>query len=352
MTAPSENLSISVVVPVRNAAPMLPACLRALGELHPAPHEILLVDNGSSDESPELLRSFAAARNGSGVVVKVLEEDRRGASAARNRGLFASSGDVVAFTDADCRPARDWLARLREPFGDETVAAVAGRVEAETSSSTLELFSALYTLRLFDESSRHERWTPRRGGFPTANLAVRREIAVRLGGFDGEVVLYGEDYDFCARLYAGGGVLEYTPRAVVTHHHRERLAALLRQAFGFGRGQAYMMRRHGRRLLWIDLPLRSIRWSQSPIASWVDLSSADKKLSILVLAALAEPRFSWALVLYGGYLVLSAHQRARDADAPASLAVSAQLAMLLVLKSAAMTAGRFWGSLRYRTLCL
>lgn len=352
MTASPGRSRVTVIVPVLDAERTLSACLNALNELEPAPEEILLVDNGSIDTSLSLMREFASGRTRSRV--QVLEETRRGAAAARNRGLFSASAEaeIIAFTDSDCTPARDWLAELLAPFSDPTVSAVAGRIAAEASGSTLERFSALYTLRLFDAPSRHELWTPRRGGFPTANFAVRRETAVDLGGFDTNVVLYGEDFDFCARLYARGGTIAYTPLAVVTHHHRDRLSGLVRQAFGFGRGHAYMMRRHGRRLLWIDLPFRPIGRRPFPLGAWIDLSSADKKLLLLALSGAADPRLWVTLLLYGGYLIWSSHRRALKANAPASLAVSAEMAALLVLKSAAMTAGRIWGSLRYRSLCL
>ncbi len=352
MTLSSRRLGVSVVVPVRNAERTLPACLRALNELDPAPNEILVVDNGSTDRSTALLHEFARSRTR--FPVRVLEERQRGAAAARNRGLFAATddADVIAFTDSDCSPARDWLAQLTYPFRDSAVAAAAGRISADTSGSTVELFSALYTLRLPDVPSRHDVWTPRLGGFPTANFAVRREIALGLGGFDSDVVLYGEDYDFCARLYDRGGVIAYSPSAVVTHHHRDRLTSLLRQAFGFGRGHAYMMRRHGQRILCIDLPLRSFTWKRSPVGSWIDLSSADKKLLLLLLAGTVDPRLWLAVPLYGGYLVWRCRRRAREANALTSIAVSTELAGLLLLKSAAMTAGRLWGSWRYRTLCV
>lgn len=343
---------MSVVVPLRNAERTLPACLRALNDLDPAPIEILLVDNGSSDRSAALVHEFARSRTR--APVRVLEEPRRGAAAARNRGLYAATedADVIAFTDSDCSPARDWLAQLTDPLRDSAVSAAAGRILADTSGSTLELFSALYTLRLPDVPSRHDAWTPRIGGFPTANFAVRRETALGLGGFDSDVVLYGEDYDFCARLYARGGVIAYSPTAVVTHHHRDRLTALLRQAFGFGRGHAYMMQRHGQGILCIDLPLRSFTWKRSPVASWIDLGSADKKLLLLVLAGTVDPRLWLALPLYGAYLVWRCRRRARATNARASIPVAIELAGLLVLKSAAMTAGRLWGSWRYRTLCV
>ena len=147
--------SVSVVVPVLDAARTLPGCLEALDALDPVPHEILLVDNGSKDGSRELLTDFAERHTGHRV--RVIDEARRGAAAARNAGIRLAAGEIIAFTDSDCSPAKDWLREVTNPFSDASVAAVAGRVVASPAASTLELFSALYTLRLPETPSRHRR---------------------------------------------------------------------------------------------------------------------------------------------------------------------------------------------------
>ena len=77
-------LRVSVVVPILNAARTLPACLKGLGQLDPAPEEIILVDNGSTDGSLSLLQELA--RNHAAKDARVLQEPRRGAAAARNAG--------------------------------------------------------------------------------------------------------------------------------------------------------------------------------------------------------------------------------------------------------------------------
>lgn len=341
-------LRVSVVVPVLNASRTLPHCLSALERLDPAPDEIVLVDNGSTDESWNLASRFVE-RVGSRA--RLVAESQRGASAARNAGIREATGDIIAFTDADCSPASDWLSALTAPFDDPDTGAVAGRVEAVSPSSTVELFQALYTLRSPSSPSRHDRWTPRAGGFPTANLAVRREVATALEGFDENVGIYGEDYDFCARLYARGARLVYTPEALVLHHHRQEVGPMLRQAFGFGRGHAYLFRRHGRKLSWIDGPRRTIVWNHAPVSFWLDLASADKKVLAILVAGSFLPALYWVVPLYFSYLVLTVRRRARETGRPSSVATSGALAVLLLLKSGAMTAGRWWGAVRYRTLC-
>lgn len=338
---------VSVVVPVLDAARTVPNCLRALDGLDPAPQQTLLVDNGSRDGSLALLREFGLGRSD----VEVLEEPERGAAAARNRGIRAARGEIVAFTDADCAPEPGWLRHLIPPLERQSVGAVAGRVIPAPPRSTLELFNALYTLRLPADDGRFQRWTPRSGGFPTANLAVRRSLLDAVGEFDEEVGIYGEDYDLCARLYRRGAEIRYEPAARVVHHHRVRLGPMLRQAFGFGRSHAYLLRRHGRGL-WLDLPGLDLAWESSPFTGWIDLAGADKKLLIMAGVALAWP-FLWPLpALYGAWLPLGCARRARAAGAEAWGRRAAPLAGLLLLKSAALSSGRLWGSLRYGALCV
>ena len=293
------------------------------------------------------MRSFAE-RTERGV--KILVEPKRSASAARNTGIRSAKGEIVAFTDSDCGPDPRWLAGLVSSFGDPDVGAVAGRVVGAPETTLLGRFSSLYTLRLPDEPSRHREWTPRSGGFPTANFSVRRSLADKIGGFDENVVLYGEDYDFCARIYDLGASIAYRPESLVVHHHRASLGGMMKQAFGFGRGHAYLFRRHGSGL-WIDVPGRGLDWRRSPVRAWLDLAAADKKLLAILLTAIVYTPLWGLFPIYAVYLLISIHRRAREAERAAPIWKSAQLAGLLLVKSAALTSGRWWGSAKYRTLC-
>jgi GT2 family glycosyltransferase len=342
-------LSVSIVVPVRNAMRTLPLCLPALARLDPAPSEIVLVDNGSTDGSLDVLRAFE--RDHPSCAVRVLEESRPGASAARNAGIRAAKGEVIAFTDSDCSPDRAWLEHLLTPFLDQAVAGAAGRIVGAPSRTTVELFSVLYTLQSSGKPARHDHWSPWEGGFPTANFAARKSMLEKLHGFDEAVCIYGEDYDLCARLYAAGGVIAYVPEAVTAHHHRTTVRGMVRQAFGFGRSHPYLLKRHARSGLWLDLPRRSFVLARFPLPAWLDLASADKKvLAVLALGAWYGPAL-WLLAPLAGWLVLQSHQRARRGGRPVGWA-AVGLAGLLLVKSSAMTLGRWWGSVRYGALCL
>jgi GT2 family glycosyltransferase len=341
---------VSVVVPVRNGARTLPGTLPALAALEPPPDEIVLVDNASSDDTLERLEAFAAASTRAKVLV--VGEARRGASVARNTGARAATGDVLAFTDADCCPRPDWLVELLAPLADPTIGAVAGGLASTPPRSAVEAFSSLFTLQSPGPRTRHARWTPWAGGFPTANLAVRRDLFARLGGFDESVAIYGEDYDLCARLYAAGAAIEYVPAAVVEHQHRVALRPMLRQAFGFGRSHAWLMRRHVRRGLWLDLPRRALVREDFPLPVWIDAGSPDKKAAVLVALGIAWAPFLLLLPLYGVWLWRDVTRRVQARGLSLSGAERWELVGCLLAKAAALTGGRWWGSLRYRRACL
>jgi GT2 family glycosyltransferase len=339
---------LSIVIPVLNAARTLPRTLAALGALDPAPDEIVLVDNGSSDDTPGRLDAYAAVAP---AKVVVLREPRRGASVARNTGARAATGDVVVFTDADCCPRPDWLAALRAPLADATVGAAAGRLACTPPVGVVETFSSLFTLQAAPAPSRHTRWTPWAGGFPTANLAVRRELLARVGGFDESVAIYGEDYDLCARLYAAGAAIAYTPAAVVEHQHRVALRPMLRQAFGFGRSHAWLMRRHARGL-WLTLPRVSLAREGFPLALWIEAASPDKKALAVLALGLLWPPLLGLVPLYGAWLWWDVTRRARARGLAVTWLARWGLVGCLLAKAAALTSGRWWGSLRYGRACL
>jgi GT2 family glycosyltransferase len=340
---------LSVVIPVLDAARTLPRTLEALSALTPAPDEIVLVDNGSTDDTPDQLRAFAAA---AAARVVVHREPRRGASVARNPGVRAATGDIVAFTDADCCPRADWLAALVEPLADSGVGAAAGRLASTPPRGVMETFSSLFTLQAPTAPAHHTRWTPWAGGFPTANFAIRRDLLMRLGGFDESVAIYGEDYDLCARLYAAGAAIVYTPAAVVEHQHRVALRPMLRQAFGFGRSHAWLMRRHLRRGLWLTLPRWSLVRERCPLPVWIEAASPDKKaVALLVLGLLWRPLLV-LLPLYGTWLWWDMTRRTRARGLAVSWLGRWGLVGCLLAKAAALTGGRWWGALRYGRACL
>lgn len=231
---------VSVIVPVLNGGGTLPGLLSALSmdDYPRARREILVVDNASTDATPEILRD---------APVTYLHEPQRGAARARNRGIAASRGEIVAFTDVDCLPATGWLRALVAGFRDETVGGVAGDVLPFPPKTAAERYAA---------KIRHlspERYL-RRPIFPfavTANLAFRREVFDIVGRLDPESPRGGESTDFCTRFLRETGLrLALVREAVVFHRHRTTGTAFLRQQWDYGRGHAYLYMKYREELPW------------------------------------------------------------------------------------------------------
>lgn len=218
---------VAVVVPVRNDARRLAMCLRRLvaQTVPAAQREIVVVDNGSSDDVAGVVAAFPE--------VRLLREPRRGSYAARNRGLAGTTAPLLAFTDADCLPAPDWLARgVAVLHGDPAVDLVAGRIEVfprvPGRPTAIELHEALTA---FPQRHFVERW--RFGA--TANLFVRRSVVDAVGPFDAALES-GGDAEFGERAAAAGHRIVYRDDVLVHHPARHRVAELVEKFTRITRG--------------------------------------------------------------------------------------------------------------------
>ncbi|MBN1674485.1 MAG: glycosyltransferase [Kiritimatiellae bacterium] len=341
----------SVIIPFLNAARHLPDCLEGLAAQSFTDAEYILVDNNSADGSRAIADAFSARHPE--LRIRVLTEQTRGAAAARNAGASEAQGVWLAFTDADCVASAGWLAQIAEVVREEPArAGVAGSVVPAPSAAVIARFLSLYTLPATSEDRVYQAYTLVRGGFPTCNLAVRRDVFEQVGGFDASIGLYGEDHDLCARIYAAGYSIRSTSRAAVAHAHRSDLGGMLRQCRGFGRSHAVCLRKSVAGAFILQAPFVEVAKLRRGLRIWLDANPADKKL----LGALIPGFFWWPLwglaPAYFAYLCVSVVRRARKLAAPVRGAEAPLFAALLLLKSAAMTWGRLAGSVRYRVLCL
>jgi glycosyltransferase involved in cell wall biosynthesis len=223
---------ISIVVPARNAADTVEACLASIlaADYPPALREIVVVDNASTDGTGARAARFP---------VTCVTEATRGRAHARNRGIRASQGDVVAFTDADCLATSGWLQELARPFADDRVDAVAGEILAYPPATPAQRYMARRIPRMQASALR-----ARRPYFATGNVAFRRTTFARVGLFDPRFVT-GEDQDFAWRFLRAGLAFRYAPGAVVYHRHRAGGWAFFGQQLGWARGAVLLRRHHG-----------------------------------------------------------------------------------------------------------
>jgi GT2 family glycosyltransferase len=218
---------IAVVTTVRDGERALAGLADALDAQTLSDFEWVVIDNASRDGTARVARARGAT---------VVAEPQPGRARARNRGVAATGAQLLAFTDADCRPRPDWLKRPTERLA-RGEPLVAGRVLVTTSvaPNAIERFEALWRFR--DD--------PQRGWAPTANLGMRREAFEAIGGFDPSYRHIGEDVDLCLRAGAAGFSLTRCPDAIVEHAAETERRPVLRRSFE----QAYALhdlhRKHG-----------------------------------------------------------------------------------------------------------
>ena len=344
--------SLSVVVPFLNPGQPFRECLEGLLNQNYEHSEFILVDNGSTDGSAEAASQFATSH--SQVRWKLLHEGKPGASAARNAGAREASGDWLVFTDADCVPEADWLRDLVAAIGvsSDSIAALAGCIKPDFPINPVAKFLGVYTLPPNREERLYREFTLVRGGFPTANLAVRRDVFQRIEGFDESIPIYGEDHGLCAAIYESGYAIKTLTKALVRHHHRTNLGGLLRQSFGFGKSHALALRYFVPGACICRGPGFSRVNIRAGARLWIDFNQADKKM----LAALLAGYSWWPLWLlplaYFAYLCGSVFRKNAEADFQIQRIETPVLALLLLTKSASLTFGRLVGSIRYGVLCV
>ena len=243
----------SVIICTRDRAERLDSCLKAVLHQDYPDFEVIVVDNVPvTDAVADLVARRNAAGTG-GVPLRRVVERRPGLSWARNSGLHAASGRIVAYLDDDEHPDRHWLAELALGFSmGHGVTGVSGLVlpaVLETPAQRLyEQFGGHSKGRglaaeVFDTAS-HAKQHPL---YPLpafgvgASLAFDRAALIRIGGFDvalgaGTPARAGEDTAAIADLMLDGGTFVYQPGAVMWHEHREGFAEIERQLDGYGSG--------------------------------------------------------------------------------------------------------------------
>jgi O-antigen biosynthesis protein len=226
---------VSVVVCAYNAARTLPECLQSLGRIDYPNYEVILVDDGSEDDTPAIAAQYPQ-------FISVRQENR-GLSVARNVGAARATGEIVAYTDADCVVDADWLRCLVQAMEALQVDAIGGpNITPHNDGWSAQCVAASpgnpSHVMLDDRRAEH---------IPGCNMAFRRDVLMRLGGFDPQYRQAGDDVDMCWRLIDEGGVIGYAPGGFVWHHRRETVAAYLKQQIGYGKAEALLHFKHPQR---------------------------------------------------------------------------------------------------------
>jgi len=226
---------ISVVIPVYNDASRLRKTLRALKDQNYPDdrYEIFVVDNGSEDESVEM--ALAHSR-----VTLLCEHDHLSSPySARNRGIEAASGSLIALLDATCVPTQDWLEQGSRYFSETDADLVGGAVQFELGEdpSCAELYDSFFNIKVKESIKRRQ-------VVPTANVFVERQVFEDVGLFP-EGVRSGADLRWTGQATAKGYKLIYGGEAVVYKSTRG-LGGLIRKQWRVGKGRPEIWKQQGR----------------------------------------------------------------------------------------------------------
>jgi glycosyltransferase involved in cell wall biosynthesis len=233
---------VSLIVCTRNRSSQLQQLFAHVSRLEEPPGgwELIVVDNGSTDETPRIVHHFADSAH---VDVRYVQAPVPGLARARNMGIAASAGDLLVFTDDDCYPQPDFLRAMVAVFERHRVGFIGGRVI---------LYDSTDTVMTVKESTTPCDIAPyayvRPGLIHGANMAVSMDLVRAVGGFDphlgaGTPCIAGEDTEFFARAVWAGWRGRYDPGPVVAHHHGRKPGSDARRHFegyDYGRGAYFL----------------------------------------------------------------------------------------------------------------
>ena len=222
---------VSVIIPAYNASATIGQALNALSRQNCfQPFEVIVVDDGSSDKTAEIVASFPS--------VRYIRQDNAGPAAARNHGARLAQGEYLAFTDSDCIPHEDWISQLMSGFSQPHVGVVAGSYGIANPKSRLA--RGIHKEILW----RHQHLMPDfPNSFGSYNFCVRKNVFDAVGGFNTAYrTASGEDNDLSYKITGSGWRIYFERKAFVDHYHPTRVVKYLKEQFrhGFWRLKMYM----------------------------------------------------------------------------------------------------------------
>src|SRR5713101_3895040 len=235
---------VSVVICAFNADRTMRACLESLRTIDYPNYEVIIVDDGSFDRTAEISADFPEFR--------LIRQPNRGLSVARNVGMQAAHGDLIAYTDSDCVVDPDWLTLMVRTMTDSSFDGCggpnyapheAGWVEGAVAASP----GAPCHVLIGDDRAEH---------LAGCNMVFRKTALLAIGGFDPQFTAAGDDVDICWRLIDGGYSVGFCPAAFVWHFRRNTVKAYYGQQRGYGKAEAMLFLKYPDRFN----GLGQIRW--------------------------------------------------------------------------------------------
>jgi glycosyltransferase involved in cell wall biosynthesis len=230
-TAPDDSWPmISVVLCSYNGARTIRETLEGLRRLEYPKYEVIVVNDGSTDATPSIASEYD---------VRLISEPNRGLGHARNVGMRAARGEIVAYIDDDAWPDPQWLTYLAAAFRVTTHAGIGGPNipppdDDEVATCVASAPGGPIHVLVSDVQAEH---------IPGCNMAFRKSALEAIGGFDQQFRKAGDDVDVCWRLCEQGMTLGFSPAAMVWHRRRNSVRAYFRQQRGYGEAESMLERK-------------------------------------------------------------------------------------------------------------
>jgi len=342
---------ISVIVPVLNRERDIGRCLESLLALDYPSFEIIVVENGSTDQTPEVISRYP---------VRMVIERKRGAYIARNTGMEMAQGEIIAFTDSDCVVEKDWLKALAGNYIDQRVGGVGGHLLPFKASTMVEQFLSFGILAIFHSPRKGPvRSDPHRflsGALGSANMSYRSCVLKELGGFDPNLAFFGGDYDLCWRVQRAGYAVIYDPEAIVYHRLRNSLSSMITQFFYFGKYLPLLLKRQPGYSSYITIKTYLFSpWEfrcELPVRMLITLDFSTVSLLAIIVATMYPPLFYLSIPMLGLMVLGTWRSSTRIARRTNQMRWLFLFPLLHLVRSYAFTVGKIVGGIRFRVVAL
>jgi len=278
-----NSQSVSIVIPTFNGASRIGNCLDALLKQAPGREvEILVVDDGSTDETASLVSEYPG--------VRLITQPNAGPAAARNLGAREARGSILLFTDDDCVPLPDWLDAMLEPFSDPELVGAKGIYRTRQMSLAARFVQIEYEDRYHMMSS-----LPSIDFIDTYSAAFRRDRFLEMNGYDTSFpVACAEDIELSYRMSARGWKMKFAPAAIVYHTHPDTFWRYLKKKFKFAFWRVLAVRKN---------PGKGIKDSHTPQIMKLQLLFAPGLLAAVALDLILRPTVPATVLVLAAFLL-------------------------------------------------